>query len=382
MNAGSISVRCRGQKLNKFINALRVNSVECRSSYTKQEEFFASILYIDIKKFKRIAKEYNIEVFIENKKGILPGVLKYKKRYGIIIGLFIAASFIMYVSNTVMTVEVKGNERVSNGAIFSVAKNLGIKKGKNVQNINYSQAEKSLMSAIPEISWANIQHTGNRVLITVAEMKTAPEIMSKSPCNIIVTKDAVVTKVTVRTGQLFGLVGMPVKKGQVVISGIYTSLNNQNHEVHAEGEIIGRYSEHMIFTQPFKETKTIYGNIKTSKKIDFFGLKIPVDFALKGNKTYNITVEDTPFQIFKKDLPIGIIKNNYEEVLQKEFIYSLEEANNLLEKQVTNYEKNFLENMTILDKKCNFNATSEYLQFDITYKIEGEIGQESPLFIK
>jgi similar to stage IV sporulation protein len=382
MEIGSLNVRCRGNNLNKFVNALRMNAVECKEQYIRYEEYFASVSYIDLKKFKKTAKECKIEVFVESKKGVIPKILKYKKRYGVIIGLIIAMCFSFYVSNTIMIVEVKGNSVVSTDAILNAAEKLGIKKGKSVQNINYSETEKALMFAIPEISWANVQHTGNRVLISVAEIREIPKIQSNAPCNIVSTKDALLTKATVRTGMLHSVVNEAVKKGEVVISGVYYNSSNQSLRVHAEGELIGKYAESAVFRQYFKETKTEYGNVKTGKKLDFFGLRIPFAFAVKGDKNYNLTIENTPFQIFGKNIPIGIIKNNYQEMYKKEYVYSLEQANEKLEKQMQNYEYNFLEGTKILDKKTNLTATDEYLQLEVTYKLEGNIGEEVPLLIK
>jgi similar to stage IV sporulation protein len=382
LNFGTITVRCRGYKLTQFINALHSNAVECREQYTKYEEFYTSIAYIDYKKFKGIADKYSIEMFIEKRTGLLPKILKYRKRYGVLLGLIIALSFCFYVSNTIMLIEVKGNINITKGAILAAAENLGIEKGKNVQKINYSQTERLLMAEISELSWVNIQHTGNRVLISVAEVKEAPIIDNITPCNIVATKDAVITKVTVRNGQLFGTVNRPVRKGQVVISGIYYTRNKDKTRVHASGEIIGRYSEEIEFKQYFQEKQTAYGEVDTKKKLDFFGIKIPLDLPFKSEKVYNVTVEDTPFQIFGKNLPISIVKTNYEEVYKTQKIYSLEEANSLLDRQVLNYEYNYYKDTEILDKKVDLIVTDEYLQLKVIYKLEGNIGQEMPILVK
>jgi similar to stage IV sporulation protein len=323
-----------------------------------------------------------MELFVERKNGVIYKVGKYRKRYGILIGAILTTIFIFVISNTVMTVEIKGNTNVSAERILTVANNIGIKKGSSIQGIEYSYSERAIMLEIPELSWVSVHNRGNRIIISVAEETPTPEVVGTRPCNVISTKDALITNVKVFDGQLNYIIGDAVKKGDVLIKGIYPLIETHNRVVHASGEITGIYTEVITLTQNFTEEEVVYETPKIRTKFDFFGFKIPLYFKNPDLEKVNITKEDTPFNIFGKDIPIGLEKTSYEPYKIEKITYTPEEARQMLENKVITYEHNFYGDCEILERKEKRTETAEGLKIEITYKIEGEIGIESELFLK
>lgn len=126
----------------------------------------------------------------------------YRFRFGIILGILILFSFVFYLSNIVVSVEVYGNSGVSREQIVS-ALDIGIYKGKFIADIDFRKCEQRLRLSIPDIAWTGIRHTGSRIVVDVTEADPPPEMVRDDiPCNIIADCDAQIESVEVYSGRL------------------------------------------------------------------------------------------------------------------------------------------------------------------------------------
>jgi len=381
---GYVKFSVKGKNLNKFINALHRIRIHCFNQYCKNEIFYGEIYHSDLKKIAELSRRYKVEIEYYEYETIHKKLSKYKLRYGIIIGsvMFLVISF--YFSNTVMMIEIQGNANVKDSVILSVLDGLGLRKGVFIGGIDWNTCERELRLRVDDIAWSGIRRTGNRIVVEVTEIDPKPKMLhERIPCNIVAERDAQITHICVLNGELMRCVGDVVRKGDILVSGIYADSNGHLSKYHALAEITGTYEETVRFTQPYVDITLNEGkNVANERYLNMFNLYIPL-FIGKNNFKLSKTEETVnSLSLFGKSLPIGIVKRRVTEQKHSEKHYSKDDAENKIMEKMFYYEKNFLNKVTVIDRKITAQETEDSLIFEVTYSLEGEIGTQHEIYMK
>ncbi|MBQ4534488.1 MAG: sporulation protein YqfD [Ruminococcus sp.] len=382
--AGRIRINAAGNDLYGFINALHSSSVKCSGQYVKKDIFYADIRRCDLKETEALASLYGITLSCAEYETISRKLRRYKKRLGIIFGVLIVVISSLYFSNVVVTIEINGNSRVSDKAILAALEELDIKKGTPLSSINFHHCENELRVMVQGVSWAAIRHTGNRVVVDVTEIVEKPEIeLKRIPCNIISTKDAHITYTTVYDGMLMHKVGDYVPAGTLLVTGVTTDDTGHSTLHHAMGEIRGIYKETLTFTGEYNtEERTSTGKTETKRRLCLFSLEIPMYIRKTDFKDYDSSETESYLKLFGKQLPIGMKKEKLSETNIQPQTFTKEELSQKLMQKIYLYEKNFLHDKKILDRKITESDSDESLTFTVTYQLEGNIGTQREIFVK
>ncbi|MBR3759405.1 MAG: sporulation protein YqfD [Ruminococcus sp.] len=382
--SGRVRINAAGKDLYGFINALHSCSVKCSGQYVKKDVFYADIRHCDLKETKTLAELYGIELTCAEYASLSLRLRRYRKRFGIIIGVLIAAISALYFSNVVVTIEINGNSKVSDQAILAALEELNIKKGTPIRSINFHHCENQLRVMVQGVSWAAIRHTGNRVVVDVTEIVEKPETeLKRIPCNIVSSKDARITYTTVYDGMLMHKVGDYVPAGTLIVTGVTTDDTGHSTLHHAMGEIRGIYEETLTFTGEYNtDEAALTGKEETKRHLYLFSLEIPLYIGETDFKDYTSEVSENYLNLFGKQLPIGIKKEKLSETDIKSQTLTKKELSDRLMKKIYLYEKNFLHDKKILDRKITETNNDEALTYTVTYQLEGEIGIQREIFVK
>lgn len=381
---GKIIFRARGTKLYKFINAVREQKIYCHNQTVKNEEYYGQIKADDIERLRELAEEYKIELFIEKREGIRFLAVRYKKRYGFIAGGILLVCMLVFFSNTVSTIEIEGNHRLSQMQVLAALDEAGIKNGTFIPEIDFAMCEQQITEKLKDISWVSIRHTGGRIVVELNETVEHEELnpTHKQPCNIVATETAQITGVRVYRGALVKLIGEGVSKGDVIVSGVVTDKKGKMMTFSADAEITGIYRKQIIFSQPFSEIQIERGQQHTEKYVMFFGARIPLFSGEQYSEPCERKESVSAISLFEKNLPLGVLYSRITPISRTEVIYTQEEALKEVEKKVFLYEKNFLSDKKILERTIQKNITQEKADYIVTYKLEGEIGRVQEFFLK
>jgi similar to stage IV sporulation protein len=377
---GIITVTGYGAKIYKFINAVKDEGITCTNQNIHSDVWTGKIYAFNFKRVDALAKIYGIELTVTEKKGIALKAIKYRHRYGILIGIAMAICLIFYYSNIALMLDVRGNSEVSEKQILQTLENMNIKKGKFIANMDLRTASQSLTYEIPQLSWCSIKQRGNRLVINVSETLPEVEILNENRvCNIVATTDAIITSVKVSNGQLKYIVGDGVHKGDVIVSGIVAGKFEDIRRVHAMGSIRGIYEEEISLTQNFTDTETVYDAEYTRKSFDFLGLRIPLDIKMSEKKA-DTEKSYSAYNIFGYELPIGIEYRHITPYKERELNYSESEAETLLNEKIYNYEKNFFDGVEVKNRVMEWKKTDTGVTVAVSYVLEGEIGASVEVF--
>lgn len=381
---GQICGKAKGSGLYKFINKLRDEGVYCKDQKICEDTF-----YFKAKRSKRkiivlIAEKYGIELVLTEKPSLAGFISKYKKRFGVPLGLILGASLLVYCSNVVMVIEIQGNKSISDKEILSALEECSVYRGVFIGDIDLGRSEIHVRSCFDNIAWIGMRHTGNRLVVEIMETDTKPEMLSnRVPCHIVASKTAQITHTSISAGKLMKKEGETVKEGDVIVNGIWTDDFEHVKFYHSAGSVKGVYQEDVnFFCQPVIIERSFSGNTIEEKTLDIFSLKVPLGFEENTFSEYNVKLQKTNLTLFGKTLPVSIDRKLYMEYESNEKILDENAMKENLNEQLERYEENFLTDCKVIDRKCTTAKKETAMVMTVSYTLEGEIGIEKELFLK
>jgi len=381
---GCIKFSVQGKNLYGFINALRNERLNCSNQYCKNDIYYGEVSNHDFITVQELAQQYGMELDFFEYETMRKKIYRYRHRYGIILGIILIILSVVYFSNIVLTIEVKGNREVSDKVILSMLEDMGVKKGTFINDIDFSSCERRMRIKNNKISWVGMRHTGNRLVVEITEIVPAPEMLDeRMPCNIIATQNAQITAMSIYNGQIMRGVGDYVRKGEVIVSGVVKDNNEHIILKHSLGSVTAIYEDSINIHQDFQENiHQETGKIFTEKYLNLFNFKIPLFI---GKKSFSDKKSDTisePFFILGKELPISLVKNKISELKLTQKTYTPDEAKAIIEEKVFIYEKNFLSDKNILECSLEYSQTESGMDCLVKYTLEGEIGIQKDVWVK
>lgn len=240
---GYVVIKVDGLSLEKFINLCISRGVKLwgikRINYTS---LTANISIKDFRSLPPIVRVIGCRVRIIDKKGFPFLAHRYKHRKMLIGGMLIFLVALYVLSSFVWIVEVEGVTKIDEGTLYNLLEEKGIKPGIYKGKLNLWEIENEMLIEVPELSWISIELIGTKAIARVVERVKPPSIIDTStPCNVVASKDGIISQVIPLEGDVVVGVGDTVKKGQLLISGIIDHDDAQIiRYVHARGNIFAR----------------------------------------------------------------------------------------------------------------------------------------------
>ncbi|MBR0484838.1 MAG: sporulation protein YqfD [Oscillospiraceae bacterium] len=378
-------IQADGRSPYPFINAVRRSPVACGNQYCKGRIFCFRIARKDLPEIQHLAEIYHMKLTVSYPDSLIGRCKKYRFRIGIPFGILLSALVIFYYSNTVTEIEIQGTELVKDSVILSLLEQEGVSQGTWITDIDMNHCETVLRVKIPEIAWAGIRSTGNRLVVQVTEEKAhIPMVHERTPCNIISRYNAQITDVRIYSGQLLRLIGDGVSAGEVIVSGVIQDDAGHISYRHALGSITGIYTQKAELTEYFTDIHTEQtGRSVTQTWFQLFQIKIPLGLRKPSYAESSVKEFYTPFCFSGHILPAGIFRRTTSEKRTSVTEYSEEETVLALNADIVRYEKNFLsDNIQILDCQKEYLWTETGITCRLTYTLKGEIGITSDFFVK
>ena len=381
---GCIKINACGKNLYRFINDIHVSRISCFSQYVRHGTLSAEIYRSDLGRVGELAEKHGVELKSFEFDTLSSEVIRRRSRFGIIIGLVLVIAASLYFSGVVVTIDVQGNERVSDTAILSALDEMDIHSGTPFGQIDYINCENKLRVMVDGISWAGMHRTGNRLVVEVTEVVEKPEMVrNRIPCNLVAAKEAEITYTSVLDGRLMHIVGDYVRPGDMIVSGVTTDDTGHTTLHHAMGTIKGIYRDEAIFTGEFSRERLVpTGESDTRRELRLFSLDVPLCFGKNSYEYRSGEHFSKPLSAFGCTLPISIETDRYAELSRTETTLTAEELSAELMEKVYLYEKNFLTNCDIIERDIRTEEKDGTLTMTVSYRLEGDICKNMEILMK
>lgn len=381
---GSVKINARGKSIYSFINDIHESRISCFGQYVKNDVFCAEIYRSDLRRIRVLAENRGVELKSFEYDTLSSEVIRRRKRFGIIIGAVLVLAASLYFSGVVITIDIQGNETISDAVILSALEEMDIKPGTPFGQINYISCENRLRLMVNGLSWAGMHRTGHRLVVEITEVVEKPEMLNERiPCNVVAAREAEIVYTSVLDGQLMHTVGDYVRPGDMLVSGVTSDATGHIVLHHAMGSIIGIYSDEVIFSGELtKERLTPTGEADTRRRLKLFSLDIPLYFGENKYEYRDTEITERPLKLFGKTLPISISKSRYTELERSETTLTEEALTEQLMEKVFLYEKNFLTDCEVIDRDITTNEKDGTLTLTVSYRLKGDICEQKEILVK
>ncbi len=319
---GTLTLKLNGEYCERLLNVMASNHVSFWKPMRKKDDFYITVLRKDIKKIRTLRRNTGVRIKIIKRSGFPLVLNKYKRRYGLILGVIIFVAAINFLSGRMWIIKVNGNINVTDGEINAFFENCGIGRGVAMSSINSDILKQQLILSFENIAWASVNKQGSVIEVNITEF--TQEAQNEIPCNIVSQYDAVIKSVNVRKGSVNVKIGDTVSKNQILVSGI-VGYGAGNSFVHSSGEIIAeiRFREKIIIDK-VQEHSAPTGRILKRNALDIMGIKVPLylggvngDFDLKKSYKYvNILGGEIPIIMY--ETKYSFLNRTYTEISNAE----------------------------------------------------------------
>ena len=305
----------------------------------------------------KILKRYGIKFFINDS----------KNRKGLVVGFILSFFMFLFLTSFVWSVDINGNEKMTDKKIISLLKDAGFKKGMLRFNIDQEKIKNNVLLKSEDLSWIWVEIKGTKAFVEVREKKEKPEIFDKTtPSNIVAKRNGLVTKVIAKSGDGVVCEGDTVSKGDLLITGVKANEKGEIKYFNSSGNVFARTwyeingkteAKEVIFTKSLKKISKRAINLFGFDVLLYIDKKIPYSHyekeeASKALPFIPITYKkDTYFELIKTEKNISIKEavKRKGEVLKKELEKTLDDNVKIIKKDVTyTEEKNGIINVKVI----------------------------------
>ncbi|WP_164491752.1 sporulation protein YqfD [Staphylospora marina] len=321
---GKVVLLCRGPDFPALINrAVEEQIVLEDVSEVDVHGVRLTVPLPDVLRFIRLARKAGYRVNISSGSGWPFFVRRIKRRKTFAFGFLLFLGLLVTLSSFVWNVRVEGTERIPAAQVKALLRQEGIFEGGwKVRMPDPEIVRHRLMMKLPQASWIGIRVEGTRVVVTVVEKKPVEppqtEFEHKGPVHLVARKDALIRDMRVERGNPLVQVGDQVRKGQVIVSGIYGLPGQEGKIAGASGKVLGEVWYVSEVTAPLTRKRKVYTGNRHVREIPYlFGRAIRHPFVEPPPFSSHETVARVRrLKVAGLELPIGWVK---EELLETEW---------------------------------------------------------------
>lgn len=381
---GYVRIEVEGYYIERFINICTNKKILIWNlKREKGVKLYLSIGINDFKKLSAIARKTNCKVKILRKRGVPFLLNRYKKRKLFAIFLILILALIFTSSRYVWNVDISIKDNLELENISEDIENLGITRGIPKNRIDTEKVINELRLQRDDIAWVGIDIVGTSVKISIVKADKSPDIIKNTDyCNIVAKKAGTIQKITAQNGTAVVNVGDTVQKGDILIAGYMEGKYTDTRYVHSLGEV-----DAIILYEKSKEVRfnqDIYhytGNEENKYEISFNTWKIKLYKNFSKFNLYEITTEEKNIKLLDNFyLPFSIKKITNKEQTKENKTYSIEEAVDIGEKELSPEIEKEIENKDmIIDKNVKKEEYENSVIVTVIYSVLENIGENQKI---
>ena len=165
---GMADLRVTGLFPERLINLCAQNGVEFWGvEWLDEHTLRLTVRRRHLRQLRELAQRVGCDVSQEGSRGLPDFLIRFRTRYAFLTGLALSLCAVAFLSQFILTVEVKGNERVPTAVILSQLRQLGVRPGVYGPGLDRQQLAQETLREMEELSWVGINLHGTRLEVIV-----------------------------------------------------------------------------------------------------------------------------------------------------------------------------------------------------------------------
>lgn len=223
----------------KFINKLWKEKIEVANVKKIDKATIKMRIYReDYKQVEEIVKLFKGKITILQRKGNSFRIKRYKKRVGLVIGMFLFFGIIYYLSTYIWSIEISTEKNLSPFEIRQQIRNIGICPGISKDKIDVYVLENKIKNMNDEVLWVRARIEGARLTIVIKE-RLNPPLIEDNPSykDNVAWMGGEVERIYANSGTVMVQPGDIVKEGDLLIKASQGE-GEAEMQVPAKGRVI------------------------------------------------------------------------------------------------------------------------------------------------
>ena len=231
----------------------------------------------------RLMQAAGLPYDVQKKGGLPQKMLRLLGRPGLLAGALCALCIVAASECFVFDIRVTGNETLTDAAVKQMLAEQGFVPGTFIPSVDTDKLENRVMLTSDRIAWLSVNIRGNVANVELIEQKLPDERPVLKPAHIVAGQSGEVVAIELYRGNVLASAGQQVKKGEILIAGVYDSQTTGFRFTRASGKVLAKTVTEFEVEIPYEYEKKVYtGEILEKKSIKFFSFSIKV-FQSTGN---------------------------------------------------------------------------------------------------
>ncbi len=261
----------------RFINLCAARGIPLWDLRTKDGGLLVKTTIGGYRSIRPAAVKSGMRLKVRRRIGIPFFLWKYRRRAGLLCGTVFFLCVLMVMSNMLWSIEITGNQKVTDDEIIAVLAENGVRIGVLAKNIDTVSARLNTMSTLDDVAWIAVNILGSKVSVEVRERNGSPTVLADStPCDVISTSDGQLITLEAYAGTPVKKVGSAVIDGDVLISGIVQNKNGTFRFRHAQGYAVVRAEKRLSAAVGQKSECFARTGCRYAVRLNLFGIEFPV----------------------------------------------------------------------------------------------------------
>ena len=236
-------------------------------------------------RFITLCCQANIKAEIVEYRGLPKLAKRLWARPGLVVGAVLSLMLIVLSGLFVWDVQVSGNVEMTEGEVIAELRACGFGVGSYLPSLRVREIENRVLMASERIGWLSINTEGTVARVQVIEhIEGEKEDASpQKPANLVALADGQIEYLELYRGNAVVTVGQAVKKGELLVSGLYDSATGSFRYTRAAGRVMARTERVLTVEIPlFYEEKVYEESYLQELELSFFNFSHKI-FKNSGN---------------------------------------------------------------------------------------------------
>ena len=214
---------------------------------------------------------------------------RYRRRYGLMLGLVVGLCAMFLAQLFVWDIEISGNTAVSRSEILRSLNECGISVGCFLPRIDPARDSNRLLLSCRGLSSCAITVSGTRLTLSVLERREPPELVDTGGYyNVVAAEDGIIIDIDAADGTPEVHEGDTVYKGMLLINSFIEGTNGTYRPTHARGKVIAAVKRDYKIKIPLERTeKDFSGETQTKRIYTLLGRELPSPRGAESDYEYS-----------------------------------------------------------------------------------------------
>lgn len=259
------------------------------------------------KNLRALAAQAAIDVQLLETRGLPHLIGKYRRRLGLFGGVAIFLAILVTSQQFVWKVEVEGCRETDPRQLAGLLAEAGIHVGTLKKNIDLRDKAREILLKSDDLSWTALNLHGTTAILRVRERTRPPQkIDTDVPANVVAAEDGQIKRLQVTDGKAVLKEGETVRKGEVIVSGVWQDRWGLTHFVRAGAKAYAHVPRTLTVKIPLEQEARVLTQVQRRAYLELFGLRLPLFFYREAQGAYKLEQYSETPSLLGVSMPFSI----------------------------------------------------------------------------